>query len=111
MGSAGSDRISHSCDGVLPQPLHVLGQGARAAHLFRDGQSRADRRFPARDRPVVTTPTGRRERWLAHLAMLLFSALIAGSFTTGAMAVPNIHPLPLNAVRFLLAAAVKGAVA
>ena len=52
-----------------------------------------------------------RQRLLAHLAMLLFSALIAGSFTTGALAVPYIHPVPLNAVRFLLAALLMGAVA
>ena len=52
-----------------------------------------------------------RQQLLAHLAMLLFSALIAGSFTTGALAVPYIHPVPLNAVRFLLAAILMGAVA
>ncbi|RYE08154.1 MAG: DMT family transporter [Hyphomicrobiales bacterium] len=40
--------------------------------------------------------------------MLLFAALIAGSFTTGAMAVPYLHAAPLNAVRFILAAALMG---
>ena len=59
----------------------------------------------------MTTPARPRERWLAHAAMLLFSALIAGSFTTGALAVPYIHPVPLNAIRFLLAAALMGVVA
>lgn len=54
------------------------------------------------------TPPAGRERLLAHLSMLAFSALIAGSFTTGALAVPYIHPIPLNAVRFLLAAAMMG---
>jgi drug/metabolite transporter (DMT)-like permease len=43
--------------------------------------------------------------------MLAFSAMIAGSFTTGALAVPYIHPIPLNAVRFLLAAAMMGTAA
>jgi drug/metabolite transporter (DMT)-like permease len=57
------------------------------------------------------TAISSRDRWLAHGAMLLFAALIAGSFTTGAMAVPFIHPIPLNAVRFLLAALLMGAVA
>ena len=52
-----------------------------------------------------------RERLIAHLSMLAFSALIAGSFTTGALAVPYIHPVPLNAVRFLLAAALMGVAA
>ncbi len=59
----------------------------------------------------MTTPTPSREKLLAHLSMLLFAALIAGSFTTGAMAVPYIHPIPLNAVRFALAALLMGAVA
>jgi drug/metabolite transporter (DMT)-like permease len=52
-----------------------------------------------------------RERLIAHLSMLAFSALIAGSFTTGALAVPYIHPVPLNAVRFLLASALMGVAA
>lgn len=52
--------------------------------------------------------SGRRQKLLAHLAMLLFSALIAGSFTTGAIAVPHLAPAPLNAVRFVLAAALMG---
>lgn len=43
--------------------------------------------------------------------MLLFSALIAGSFTTGAMAVPYIAAAPLNALRFVLAALLMGAFA
>jgi drug/metabolite transporter (DMT)-like permease len=59
----------------------------------------------------MTTAVAPRQRLLAHLAMLAFSALIAGSFTTGALAVPYIHPIPLNAVRFLLAAIVMGAAA
>lgn len=40
--------------------------------------------------------------------MLLFSAFIAGSFTTGALAVPYLAPAPLNAVRFLLAVLLMG---
>lgn len=36
-----------------------------------------------------------------HLAMLTFSALIAGSFALGAMAAPHIAPTALNAVRFV----------
>lgn len=47
-------------------------------------------------------------RLVAHLAMLLFAALIAGSFTTGALAVPFLAPLPLNAIRFILAAVLMG---
>jgi drug/metabolite transporter (DMT)-like permease len=43
--------------------------------------------------------------------MLLFAALIAGSFTTGALAVPYLAPVPLNAVRFVLAALIMGVVA
>jgi len=50
-------------------------------------------------------------RPLAHLSMLLFAAFIAGSFTTGALAVPHLAPAPLNAVRFILAALLMGTVA
>jgi drug/metabolite transporter (DMT)-like permease len=49
-----------------------------------------------------------RQRLLAHLAMLLFAALLGGSFAFGAMAVPHLAPAPLNSVRFLLAAVVMG---
>ena len=40
-----------------------------------------------------------------HLAMLLFSSLVAGSFALGGMAAPLIDPLALNAVRFWIGAA------
>ncbi len=46
-----------------------------------------------------------------HLAMLTFSALVAGSFSLGSMAAPLIDPLALSALRFLLAGALVGAVA
>lgn len=39
-----------------------------------------------------------------HLAMLLFSALVAGSFALGARVANLIDPAALNAVRFLMAA-------
>jgi len=41
-----------------------------------------------------------------HLAMLLFSALVAGSFSLGSMAANEIAPGALNAVRFGIAAVV-----
>src|SRR5690606_12388453 len=71
-------------------------------------QSGADRRLPARHRPRVSLSPVRRERLLAQLAMLAFAALVAGSFTTGAMAVPWLAPVPLNTVRFVLAALLMG---
>ena len=43
-----------------------------------------------------------------HLAMLLFSMLVAGSFALGALAANEISPLALNAVRFWIAVAVIG---
>lgn len=43
-----------------------------------------------------------------HLAMLLFSASVAGSFSLGAMVANDIAPVAFNAVRFCLAAAVIG---
>lgn len=46
-----------------------------------------------------------------HLAMLLFSALIAGSFALGVQIANEIDPIALNAVRFWIAAAIVGAIA
>ncbi len=46
-----------------------------------------------------------------HMAMLAFSALVAGSFSLGAMAAHFISPLALTSVRFLLAGAIVGAAA
>lgn len=43
--------------------------------------------------------------------MLLFAALIAGSFTFGAAAVPYLAPVPLNALRFVMASLLMGAFA
>ncbi|MCX7302051.1 MAG: DMT family transporter [Rhodobacterales bacterium] len=47
---------------------------------------------------------------VGHLSMLLFSLLIAGSFSLGSLAADEIVPLALNAARFWLAAAVIGLV-
>ncbi|WP_346346566.1 DMT family transporter [Thetidibacter halocola] len=44
-----------------------------------------------------------------HLAMLAFSALVAGSFSLGGIAAPFIDPAALNAVRFIIGAAVMWA--
>jgi drug/metabolite transporter (DMT)-like permease len=46
-----------------------------------------------------------------HLAMLAFSALVAGSFTLGALAAPHVDPGALSALRFLLAGSLVGAAA
>jgi len=46
-----------------------------------------------------------------HLAMLVFSGLIAGSFALGSMAAPSIAPTALNAVRFILASVLLGGLA
>lgn len=62
---------------------------------------------PAKSLVSIIDPA--RQRLLAHLAMLLFAALIAGSFTTGALAVPFLAPAPLNAVRFVMASLFMGA--
>ena len=49
---------------------------------------------------MTLTESGR-----GHLAMLAFSALVAGSFSLGSMAAPHIAPAALNATRFLMATA------
>ncbi|KPA23266.1 EamA-like transporter family protein [Shimia sp. SK013] len=46
-----------------------------------------------------------------HLAMLLFSALVAGSFSLGGMVANEVAPAALNAIRFLIAGAVIGVAA
>lgn len=46
-----------------------------------------------------------------HLAMLLFSALVAGSFSLGAQVAGEISPVALNAMRFAIAAVVIGVAA
>lgn len=46
-----------------------------------------------------------------HLAMLLFSALVAGSFSLGSLVANEIAPAALNAARFLIAGCVIGAAA
>lgn len=46
-----------------------------------------------------------------HLAMLVFSALVAGSFSLGGLVANEIAPMALNAVRFVIAGIVVGAVA
>lgn len=46
-----------------------------------------------------------------HMAMLAFSALVAGSFSLGAMVANDIAPAALNAVRFFIAFCVTGAIA
>ncbi|MGN6490109.1 MAG: DMT family transporter, partial [Devosia sp.] len=56
----------------------------------------------------VAPPARLSQRHLAHLAMLLFAALIAGSFTFGAVAVPYLAPAPLTALRFVLASLLMG---
>lgn len=45
----------------------------------------------------------------AHLAMLLFSFLVAGSFSLGSLAANEISPMALNAARFWIASFVIGA--
>jgi drug/metabolite transporter (DMT)-like permease len=46
-----------------------------------------------------------------HLAMLTFSAFVAGSFSLGSMAVPFADPAAMSALRFALAAALIGGAA
>ncbi len=53
----------------------------------------------------------KRESLAGHAAMLLFVALISGSFSLGGRAAPFIDPAALTAARFALAAAVLGALA
>ena len=55
--------------------------------------------------------TGMTEAQRGHLAMLAFSALVAGSFSLGAMAAPFVSPSALTVLRFAMAGALVGAIA
>lgn len=57
------------------------------------------------------TPSRPSTTWAGHVAMLAFSALIAGSFSLGVLVAPMADPAALSAVRFVLAAGVIGAAA
>ena len=52
--------------------------------------------------------THRTEALRGHGAMLLFSVLVAGSFSLGSIAAPMIDPSALNALRFLIASVIIG---
>lgn len=54
---------------------------------------------------MTLTPEGQ-----GHAAMLLFSGLVAGSFSLGVIVANDIDPTALTAVRFALAAALIGAI-
>ena len=62
-------------------------------------------------RPVRSGVVRVRAPMKGHAAMLAFSALVAGSFSLGAMAAPHVDPAALNALRFLVAAVIVGTVA
>ena len=46
-----------------------------------------------------------------HAAMLLFSALVAGSFSLGVLAAPHIAPAVMNSMRFMIASVLVGTAA
>ena len=59
---------------------------------------------------MTTTAFPSAEARRGHLAMLMFSALVAGSFSLGGQVANDIAPTALNAVRFAISAAVVGIV-
>jgi drug/metabolite transporter (DMT)-like permease len=52
-----------------------------------------------------------RGKLVAHVAMLAFAALVAGSYSVGAMAAPHVGPAAINALRFVFGVAVMAGVA
>jgi drug/metabolite transporter (DMT)-like permease len=60
---------------------------------------------------VQLNPSRAKEIKAGHLAMLAFSALVAGSFSLGAMAAPYVSPAALTVLRFALAGSLVGAAA
>jgi drug/metabolite transporter (DMT)-like permease len=58
---------------------------------------------------ALTLPLTQAQR--GHLAMLAFSALVAGSFSLGALAAPHVDPAALTVLRFILAGVLVGVAA
>lgn len=57
------------------------------------------------------SPLDRHESSRGHLAMLTFSALVAGSFSLGSMAAPFVDPAALTTLRFVFAGVIVGVAA
>lgn len=51
-------------------------------------------------RPSSAAHATGRQKLVGHLAMLLFSALVSGSYSLGAMAAPHVGPAAINVMRF-----------
>lgn len=47
--------------------------------------------------------------WIGHVAMFAFAALVAASYSIGAVAAPLVDPAALNAMRFVIGTAMMGA--
>ncbi len=60
---------------------------------------------------TFVTHIDRREGLRGHLAMLAFSALVAGSFSLGSMAAPFVDPAALTTLRFVFAGLIVGVAA
>ncbi|MEX0953972.1 MAG: DMT family transporter [Rhizobiaceae bacterium] len=61
------------------------------------------------DATITKTHAVGSDKLLAHLAMLLFAALVSGSYSLGAIAAPYLGPSAINAVRFVVGIALMGA--
>lgn len=60
---------------------------------------------------TASVPTPRAQSLRGHLAMLAFSALVAGSFSLGSMAAPFVDPAALTTLRFVFAGVIVGSAA
>lgn len=58
-----------------------------------------------------TTHAEGSEKMRGHAAMILFSALVAGSFSLGALAAPHLAPAALNVARFAIGTTLMGCAA
>lgn len=67
-----------------------------------------DTAAPAR-RDLASSAVGR-QKLLGHLAMILFTALVSGSYSFGALAAPHIGPGAVNTMRFAFGIGVMAAV-
>lgn len=89
-----------------PAPASAIGRGSQFTE-------------PVPPVPAIETDARRqlntyangREKLLAHLAMLLFAALISGSFSFGGMIAKDVAPAPLMFMRYVVTTITMGVIA
>jgi drug/metabolite transporter (DMT)-like permease len=88
--------------GSGPLDFTFAGQRSRLVPLYtvRDTDLSQSADTALAPHPRASTHATGRQKLLGHLAMLLFTALVSGSYSIGGMAASHIGPGAINAMRF-----------